>query len=67
MRKFGNQPLSVMNELKPIKEIQFCPSRANRLGVLTEAANQVNVYRLEDVNENIYRETVQCNFNFIKK
>ncbi len=49
-----------MEESKPIREIQFCPARANRLGVLNEGSAQVSVYRIEEKNEIIYKETVQC-------
>lgn len=54
-----------MEESKPIKQIQYCPARADRLAVLTENSTQVNVYRIEERNDNIYKETVQCENIFL--
>lgn len=65
MRKFsGNNRSCVgtIEEPKQIKKIQFCPAKSDRFGVLTDNSTQVNVYRFEEVNNNLYRETVQCNF-----
>ncbi len=62
MRKFNSSKTAIgfIEETKPIKKIQFCPSKAHRLAVLTENSTQVNVYRLEERNDSIYKDTVQC-------
>ncbi len=52
-----------MEESKPIKQIQVCPARADRLGVLTENSTQVSIYRIEEKHDLLYRETVQYDKN----
>ena len=52
--------MGLIEERKPIKQIQFCPSKSNRLAVLSENSNQVNIYRLEEKNDTILKDNVQC-------
>lgn len=60
LRKFSCGPVGSMEEQKSIKSIQFCPAKADRLAVLTEGSSNVNVYRIEERDEHIYKETVNC-------
>ncbi len=60
LRKFGCGPVGLMEEQKAVKCMQFCPAKADRLAVLTENSNYVNVYRIEERDEHIYKQTVNC-------
>lgn len=61
MRKFSTgMPVMCIEEDEPVTKLDFCPSRSGRLGVLTEASSCVNVYRLEERNEILYTEAIQC-------
>ena len=73
MRKFNENQRAIAGlseEFKEIKKIQFCPAKSDRFAVLTENSTQVNVYRFEEQNNNLSRETIRCEpaifFKFIK-
>lgn len=53
--------MNYIEEAGPIKQLQFCPSKSERLAVLTENSTQVNVYRMEEQNDNIQVDSIQCN------
>ncbi|RNA42728.1 WD repeat-containing mio [Brachionus plicatilis] len=53
------EPVDFIEESKPIKSIQFCPSKSNRLAVLSENSSNVNVYRLEEGNDTLIKEQIQ--------
>ncbi|CAF0718217.1 unnamed protein product [Brachionus calyciflorus] len=59
----SKKPIDFIDESKQIKKIQFCPSRSNRLAVLTENANYVKVYRLDEKNEILTKEQIQYQTN----
>jgi hypothetical protein len=50
-----------IEETRQIKKLQFCPSKSERLALLTENSTEVNVYRLEEQNNNIRADSIQCN------
>jgi hypothetical protein len=62
MRKIKKlkEPIMYIQEPEPIKRIEFCPSKAGRLAVLSEKSSHVNVYRLEERNDYLVSEVVQC-------
>lgn len=62
LRKFQDlrKPVALIEEPKPIKTFKFCPSKPGRVAVLLEAANSVNIYRLEERDNLIYKDTVNC-------
>ena len=74
LRKLSNlpvlkEPVLYIEEPKPIKKIEFCPSKAGRLAVLSEHSSNIKVYRLEEKNDYLVSENVQCklrDFNFNK-
>lgn len=56
----SKDPFSLITEQKQIKKVQFCPSKADRLAVLSDGSSQVNVYRLEEKNDSLTKELIQC-------
>lgn len=60
LRKFS-QSIGVTEEQSTIKKIQFSPSKSDRFAVLTENSTKLNVYRFEELNNSLYKETIQCN------
>lgn len=61
MRKFRDirKPVALIEETKPIKRFQFCPAKSGRIAILTESAPSVNIYRLEERDEKIYKYIMQ--------
>jgi hypothetical protein len=66
MRKIQKlkEPVLYIQEPGPIRRIEFCPSKAGRLAVLSDASAGVNVHRLEERNDCLVSEVVQCEFLF---
>ena len=64
LRKFSHY-IGITEEQANIKKIQFSPSKSDRFAVLTENSTKLNVYRFEELNNSLYKETIQCNFSNI--
>lgn len=62
LRKFNGDKslLAEIEEPKPIKRVSFCPAKSDRYAILHENSTHVNVYRFEETNENLTRETINC-------
>lgn len=56
------EPIDFIEETKSIKSIQFCPSRSYRLAALSESSPNVNVYRIEERDDKLIKEQIQCKF-----
>ena len=54
------KPIGSISETKPIEKISFCPSKSNRLAVLTADAEKVKMYNLEGKSSSLRIEPIQC-------